>query len=107
MLTGFPALALRPEAPEDDRFRFELYASTRKEELDSLEWPAEMRALFLEMQFKTLKGYHDEFPQAEFQIVLADGQRAGRLILNRAADELRLVDIALLSERRNAGIRAA
>ncbi len=101
------AISLRPEGPDDSAFRFALYASVRKEELDSVGWPAEIRSRFLEMQFKTLDGYYREFPHAEFMIVMVEGQRAGRFILNRAPDEFRLVDIALLTEYRHIGIGTA
>ena len=44
------------------------------------------------------------FPHAEFQIVERERQPIGRLIVNRAPDEYRLVDIALLPEQRGAGL---
>jgi GNAT superfamily N-acetyltransferase/quercetin dioxygenase-like cupin family protein len=100
-------ITVRPEQPEDEAFLFELYASTRQEELDAWGWPPEMRSAFLAMQFKASQGYHTAFPGAEFQIVLLNGTKAGRLILHRTREELHLVDIALLPQHRNAGIGAA
>ena len=79
----------------------------RKEELDGWGWPAEMRKSFLEMQFKAQQGYRAMFPEADFQIIERDGQRVGQLIIDRAAEEIRLVDIALLPEQRGAGLGAA
>jgi ribosomal protein S18 acetylase RimI-like enzyme len=101
------AITVRPEQPSDEAFLFELYASTRQEELDAWGWPPEMRRSFLTLQFKASQGYHHAFPQAEFQIVLLDGVPAGRLILNRTPTEWQLVDIALLPAFRNAGLGAA
>jgi len=100
-------IAVRLEQPEDEAFLFELYASTRKEELDAWGWPPEMRHSFLTMQFKASQGLHQAFPKAEFQIVLLNGAPAGRLIVDRTPEELHLVDIALLPHYRNAGIGAA
>jgi ribosomal protein S18 acetylase RimI-like enzyme len=100
-------LVLRPETPQDEAFCFELYASTRKEELDAWGWPAEMRRAFLQMQFKACQGHRAVFPNADFRIVDLAGRNLGRIIVDRAATEFRLVDIALLPEYRNAGVGTA
>jgi GNAT superfamily N-acetyltransferase len=100
-------ITVRPEQPQDESFLFELYASTRQEELDAWGWPPEMRRSFLTMQFKASQGYHAAFPDAEFQIVRLDGVNAGRIIIHRTREELRLVDIALLPKYRNGGIGAS
>jgi ribosomal protein S18 acetylase RimI-like enzyme len=100
----FGALSLRPEQPEDQAFLFELYSTTRQEELDAWGWPPELRGPFLKMQFQASQGYHTAFPTADFQIVLLNGRSAGRLVVNHAPEDVRIVDIALLPEHRNAGI---
>ena len=41
---------------------------------------------------------------AAFQVILADGQPAGRLYVARWPNEIRIVDITLLPEYRNSGI---
>ena len=107
MPTGSNIITVRPEQPQDEPFLFELYASTRQEELDAWGWPPEMRGSFLAMQFKASQGYHHAFPDAEFQIVQLDGANAGRMIVHRTREELHLVDIALLPRHRNAGIGSA
>jgi hypothetical protein len=43
------AITFRSEQPQDEPFLFELYASTRQEELDAWGWPPEMRRNFLVM----------------------------------------------------------
>lgn len=98
---------IRPEKPEDEAFLFALYSSTRQEELDAWGWPQEARRAFLTMQFKASQNYRTAFPNAEFNIVILDGIDAGRVILNRAPHELRIVDIALLPQYRNAGVGTA
>jgi ribosomal protein S18 acetylase RimI-like enzyme len=100
-------ITLRPEQPQDESFLFEVYASTRQEELDAWGWPPEMRRQFLTMQFKASQGLHNAFPDAEFQIVMLDGSNAGRMVVHRTREALHLVDIALLPQHRNAGIGAA
>lgn len=100
-------ITVRTEEPQDEAFLFELYASTRQEELDAWGWPPEMRSNFLTLQFKASQGRHSAHPDAEFQIVLLDGVKVGRLIVNRTREELQLVDIALLPAHRNAGVGTA
>jgi len=100
-------ITVRPEQPQDEAFLFELYASTRQEELDAWGWPLEMREPFLKMQFKASQGYHSAFPDAEFQIVLLNGVNAGRIAIHRTPEELRVVDIALLPRYRNGGTGTA
>lgn len=46
----------------------------------------------------------EHYPDAEFQIILSDGEPAGRLYVDRWPEEIRIVDIALLPEYRNGGI---
>ena len=100
-----PTLTHRPERPEDEPLLFQLYASSRQEELDPLNWPPEMRAAFLTMQFRAQRqGYASMFPKAEFQIILLNGREAGRMVVDRAAEEIRLVDLVLLPEFRNSGV---
>ena len=100
-------ITVRPERPQDEAFLFDLYASTRQEELDAWGWPPEMRRSFLEMQFRASQGWRQTFPDAESQIVMLDGANAGRLIIHRTREELRVVDIALLPQHRNGGIGTA
>ncbi len=107
MQSTLNVITIRPEQPQDEAFLFELYASTRQEELDAWGWPPEMRSAFLTMQFRASQGYHRAFPDAEFQIVMLDGVNAGRLVVHRTREELHLVDIALLPRHRNAGIGTA
>ena len=102
------AISVRSEQPpQDEAFLFELYASTRQEELDAWGWPPEMRTAFLKMQFTASHGLRQMFPDAEFQIVLVDGANAGRLVVHRTPDALRVVDMALLPQHRNAGLGTA
>jgi ribosomal protein S18 acetylase RimI-like enzyme len=107
MSASLKIISVRTEQSQDEAFLFELYASTRQEELDNWGWPPEMRNTFLTVQFKASQGYHNAFSDAEFQIIQLDGVNAGRMIVHRTRDELRLVDIALLPRHRNAGIGSA
>ncbi len=97
-------ITVRDEQLQDEPFLFELYASRRQAEMDALGWPPEMRNTFLNLQFRASQGYHTAFPDAEFQIVRVNGVNAGRLIINRTREDLRVVDLALLPQFRNTGV---
>jgi ribosomal protein S18 acetylase RimI-like enzyme len=92
-------LRLRPEQAGDESVLFEIYASTRKEELDLTGWDAATRQAFLNHQFSAMRaGYRSMFPQAAFSMILLGERPIGRQVVDRTPDEIRLVDIALLPE---------
>jgi len=96
---------LRPIGPEDEPFLYEVYASTRAEELEVTTWSDEQKADFLRMQFAAQhQYYHEHYTNTELDVILVDGQPAGRLYVSRGADEVRIMDIALLPAYRNRGI---
>jgi ribosomal protein S18 acetylase RimI-like enzyme len=98
-------LTLRPIRSDDQPFLYKVYASTRLEELAPLRWSAEQQAAFLTQQFNAQHQYYQaNYTGADFQIILVNGQQGGRLYVDRGADEIRIVDIALLPEHRGAGI---
>ena len=99
-----PELTFRPITEEDLEFLCELYGDTRREELASAPWSEEEKRAFLRMQFEAQhRFYQSQFPQARFDLLLHEGRRVGRLYVDRRADEIRLIDIALLSAFRNRG----
>jgi GNAT superfamily N-acetyltransferase len=100
-----PPVSLRPEQPDDERFLYEVYASTREEEMALTNWDEPMRRAFLNHQFKAMRqGYRDMFPDGQFSIIELAGKPAGRMVINRTADEIRVVDLALLPAHRNQDI---
>ena len=48
--------------------------------------------------------YHSKYPKADFDLVLVDGEKAGRLYLDRRKDEMRILDLTLLPAFRGQGI---
>lgn len=101
-------IALRPVAPADEPFLFDLYASTRAEELAQVSWDEATRRAFLTQQFQAQQvHYQSYYPSGEHQIVLRDGRPVGRLYLNRSAERLHVLDIALLPAARGAGLGSA
>ena len=103
-----PGVALRPMRARDRDFLYRVYASTRTEELAVVDWSEAEKAAFLEQQFEAQHRYYQEqFPDAAFQVIERGGEPIGRLYLDRRAEEIRIIDIALLPAHRRAGIGGA
>lgn len=101
-----PRISFRPIAPDDMELLLRVYRSTREEELAMVvDWTAEMKDAFVLQQFSAQHAWYQEhYVGAEFQIILVDGEPAGRLYVHRREREIRLVDITLLPEYRQGGI---
>lgn len=98
-------VTLRPVCPGDEGHLFAIYASTRAEELAQVGWDDARKEAFLRMQFDAQrKCYEDDYPGAEFRLILASGQVAGRLYVHRRDREIRVMDLALLPAFRGRGI---
>lgn len=99
---------LRPATADDRGFLQQVYASTRAEELARVAWDDAQKAAFIQMQFDAQYSYYAEhYPHAQFQVILAHGEPAGRLYLDRRPGEIRIVDITLLPAYRGQGIGTA
>lgn len=102
------ALTFRPIGPDDESFLYEVYASTRAEEMALVDWTEDQKKAFLRMQFNAQHQYYqDVYAGANFQIILLNEQPIGRLYLARWSHEIRIIDIALLPQFRNTGIGTA
>lgn len=101
-----PGLVYRTAQEGDRPFLADLYASTRSEELAPLPWSEAEKRAFLRSQFDAQdRHYRAHFPDCAFLVVEEEGGPAiGRLYVDRREDEVRLVDIALVPERRGRGI---
>ncbi|MBI4910064.1 MAG: GNAT family N-acetyltransferase [Acidobacteria bacterium] len=101
-------ISLRPTTEGDEGFLRVVYAESRREELDQVEWPDGQREAFLRSQFDAQAAHYiKHYPGAEFQIIEVAGQAAGRLYVRRTAPEIRIMDIALVPEYRGKGIGTA
>lgn len=104
-MTAAGELGLRTAGPADAEVLYQIYASTREEELSVVPWDAPTREAFLRMQFTAQDTYyHDNFPQASYDLIMAGEQVLGRLYLDRGETAWNVIDIALLPEHRRKGI---
>jgi ribosomal protein S18 acetylase RimI-like enzyme len=98
-------LTRRPISEDDLPFLARLYASTREEELALLPWSDQQKAAFLQAQFDAQHShYSEQNPDASFEMLLLDGEPAGRLYVDRRPEEIHIIDIALLAQFRGAGV---
>lgn len=99
------SISLRPVRAIDREFLLQVYASTRTDELSVVPWsPAEKEA-FLRQQFEAQhRHYQAAYADGQFSIVSAGTVDIGRLYVWRGAEELRIIDIALLPAWRGRGI---
>jgi ribosomal protein S18 acetylase RimI-like enzyme len=103
-LDAYMKISLRACGPEDEAFLYQVYASTRADEMALSGWNEEQRDAFLKMQFNAQqRAYAWQFREAEHSIILVDEEMAGRLIVTRTSAEIRLTDITLLPAYRNKG----
>jgi ribosomal protein S18 acetylase RimI-like enzyme len=101
-------IALRAEQAEDRPFLEGLYASTRSEEMAMAPWSEEQKRAFLAMQFDMQhRSYRQVYPDARYDVIQRAGEPVGRLYVSRRPEELRILDIALVSEVRGRGIGGA
>jgi ribosomal protein S18 acetylase RimI-like enzyme len=101
-------LTLRPARPDDRELLYRVYASTREDELASVPWDDEAKDGFLRAQFDAQdRWWREHYAGASFDVVLVDGEPAGRLYVHATDDEIRIVDIALLPAFRGSGIGSA
>jgi len=101
----FQSIALRPALSDDDPFLFEVYASSRGDDLTAMGWEAEPIRTFLETQYAAQQVFlKNDYPETNDNIIMLGSERIGRIVVLRSQQEIRLVDIALLPQYRNAGI---
>ena len=98
-------LDLRPVRPSDNKFLLALYESTRAQELAQVPWSDVQKRMFLNGQFEAQRtDYTTRFPNAEHSIVVVVDEPIGRVWIDRRAQEIRLLDIAILPRWQNVGI---
>lgn len=97
-------MTLRTVCPDDDAFLAVLYASTR-DDLGALGLPADQAEALVTMQHQAQRRHYEAvYPDADHAVVEVDGTAAGRLIVDRGADQVLIVDVALLPDHRDQGV---
>ncbi|WP_411502278.1 GNAT family N-acetyltransferase [Brevibacillus centrosporus] len=94
-----------PVCEEDQPFLFQLFGTTRSDEIALWGFDQTMADQFLRMQWEAqTHSYRLQFPAMNQWIILANKEKIGRILVNRTSQELHLVDISLLPAYCNKGI---
>ena len=95
-----PAVTTRPVDSADTPFLMDVFAHGG----DVPAWVYAADPKLLEFQFGAQRAAYDaRFPGAVHEIILVDGEPAGRSWWTEAADEIRILDIAVLPRFRRLG----
>ncbi len=98
-------ISLRSISDGDLPLLYRIYASTREDELKIVPWSDAEKERFLRQQFEAQHSFYQEhFSEGSYDLILAGEDPAGRLYVDRRADEIRLIDLAILPEYRRQGI---
>lgn len=72
---------LKSITKDDEQFLYEVYASSRRKEIDSWRWSAEKIQRFFEVQWCAQQtSYRQQFPQSSHCIITSDEQYVRRLL---------------------------
>ncbi len=98
----------RPANDADERFLLNLYAQERATELMLAGLDATQREMFVQMQFRARQAsYAANYPTAMQEIICTeDGTPMGGMLVERTADGMRLIDIAVINHQRGQGLGA-
>lgn len=99
-------ISLRESQPNDRSFLLEVYTDSRFEELQQVShWSEQERSAFLQFQFEAQdKHYREHYPDAQYLVIQLGTTDIGRLYIEKTANEIRIMDIAILHAFRRRGI---
>ena len=102
-------IVLRPVEPETDtELLVSVYRSTRAAEFAPMPWSEQQRDEFIRTQYGAEDRYwREQRPMARFDLIVIDGEPAGRIYVDRLEGEIRIIDIALLPAFRGRGVGTA
>ncbi len=100
-----PSVSIRPATAQDRELLLRIYASTRARELALVPWDAAQKSLFLRRQFAFQdQHYRTQFPDAEYSIVVHNGEDAGRIFITRDESRIHVLEFTILPEHRGRGV---
>jgi len=101
------SITLLPVSDHDESFLFRVFRCVHEPSFASLQTPVEQKTELLQMQFNAQQSqYCTQYPDADFDVVMRDGEPVGYMYALRGPDAYVLIDISLLPEQRNKGVGA-
>jgi len=105
---GIPPIVLRPEREQDAAFLAGLFRTIAGRDLALMPIDEAMKDRLIRLQFASQTAtYRTQFPAARFDIIEQDGEPIGRLVIDPGTEVGRIVDIALVPQRRARGLGTA
>ena len=100
-------IELRPVTDDDREFLLSVYAAGREAELALVAWDDTMKRTFIEHQFTAQDAhYQSRYPASTHDVILVNGDRAGRVYIERSDTQIAILDIGVLPPFRRMGIAA-
>ena len=105
MLKYVERATVRPARPDESELLYQIYASTRQEELAAVPWAGYIKESFLRMQFGAQdRHFRATFPQASYDLIVSGDEVLGLLYVDRAAQAWLVIHIALLPQHQGKGL---
>jgi ribosomal protein S18 acetylase RimI-like enzyme len=99
------SVSLRPRTPADREFLVAVYGGTRAQELAQVDWDDAQKEAFVRWQFeKQEEDYNQRYPNARHDVILVDGEPAGRMWVGVDDKQIRLLDIAIIPQFQHRGV---
>jgi ribosomal protein S18 acetylase RimI-like enzyme len=99
------SIALRPVTAADQHLLLEVYAGSRAPEMKLVPWTEDQKNAFLQSQFEAQQAHYEKtFSDADYSIVVVDGESVGRLWIDENDTQIRILDLAILPSKRGKGV---
>ena len=96
---------IRDAGDDDEAFLADLFFDVRSDELAIAGLQPEQLKSLVAMQYQSQRlSYSSLFPNAEHSIIKLNGEKIGRLLVNRTEKHTHLIDIAILEDFRGIGV---
>jgi len=102
---GISFIAILSFTQDRMAFLYQLYVTTRWDEVMQAPWNDQQRLDFLAQQFDAQhKHYQSHYPNADYLLIKKENKNIGRIYLDRDETSICLIDIGLIPGQQNKGL---